>query len=604
MLHPQLNRYEIERYIAATAARADLEVVWHNDPKIPPATDGKKIFLRTLAADASQEDAEMLISSAIHETEHVKHTDFSTLKKFASANPSHSVLGGINNCLEDDNIDYKNAQEFVGDRQIRSKVTAKLISGIVDGVKHLYSKGEPVPKNTEITLATMAWEATNTTDYYRDTAGMGQQLYDSASPQVKEWVDKLRAGDYREKLLELRDSPDEGRSMKVFKLAQRIFKEVFGEDPEKEEQESQQRQKQAQAEGGEGKEGDKEGKGKSKGGKGKLGEGEGESAKGSYSMDYKTFLVDQENRSDPKNSESSLHINYEDRDYDGNYVPTPWKDTLVINYVTGKSNYPRINAVANSISSSRYRFKGLESKPVDGFANKVRRLLQIRSKGRWEYGTKKGSLHTANLYRVGMKDAEGYNQRVFKRHIISDVLDTAVMVLVDDSGSMGGSKIVHATEAAMHISHTLGNTLHIPIEIAGFTELGCKNTMFLYRAFTCKHLSNDKIVARMSHAANYMDQNADADAILWGHSRLAQRKEKRKLMIVLSDGSPASSKAGDCMGYTKRIVKAIEETSPIDIVAIGIEDTNVKKIYKQHYVIQQSSELEKAMLTIIERKVI
>ena len=602
-MNVQLNRYEIERYTATTAARADLDVKWHEDPKLAPCTDGKNIYLRKLSNDATQEEAEQLISSAIHEVEHIKHTDFSVIQQNASANASLSVIGAITNCLEDDNIDYKNAEEFIGDRQIRGKVTANYIKGIVGGIKAAYASGEDVPKNTEIIFATIAWEAANTTDYYRETAGMGDEVYDASSSQVRQWVDKLRDGDYRDELLRLRDSDSPDRTMGVFRLSQRIAKEVFEIDPEKEEEEAKQRQEQQAKESGKGKEG-KEGDGKGKGSASTMGDGkDGEEAEGEYSVQYKTFLQDQEDMKDPKHSVSKLHIDYEDRDYDGNYIPTPIKDTYVINYVTGTSNLS--SAKASDPSTGRLSsLTTLTKKPTEGFTNKVRRLLQIRSKGRWEYGTKKGSLHMGNLYRVGMTDAKGYNERVFKRHITSDTLDTAVSILVDISGSMGGDKFRSATEAALHISNTLGNTLHIPIEMVGFTEIHAKNAMFLYRTFNCKHLNPDKLVLRMAHSGNYMDQNADCDAILWAHNRLLQRKEKRKLIIVLSDGSPASSKAGDCFNYTKKIVKLIEEGSPADIVAVGIQDTNVRKIYKQNQVITHSEELEKALLTIIERKVI
>jgi cobalamin biosynthesis protein CobT len=241
----------------------------------------------------------------------------------------------------------------------------------------------------------------------------------------------------------------------------------------------------------------------------------------------------------------------------------------------------------------------------DGFAQKVRRILQIRAKGRVQYGTKTGSLHAGNLFRLRVDGASHeYQQRIFKKRIVSDVLDSAVSVLVDTSGSMSGEKYACAITAAVHLSGTIGNTLHIPTEIIGFTEVEYRNTMFIHRTFDKKLLSKEALTSSLTKASSWMNQNCDGDSVLFAASRLLQRKEKRKLLIVLSDGSPASSKPGDVMGYTMDIVRQLDSVPALDIVGIGIQDDNVTRIYKQHHVIHEAHEIESALLSIIERKLI
>jgi cobalamin biosynthesis protein CobT len=99
-----------------------------------------------------------------------------------------------------------------------------------------------------------------------------------------------------------------------------------------------------------------------------------------------------------------------------------------------------------------------------------------------------------------------------------------------------------------------------------------------------------------------MASNPDGDAIMWVFDRLMKRPEKRKLIIVCSDGAPSGGGRGDEYSYTRKVVKAIEQESPVDIVGIGIMDTNVARIYKENYTIDKASELERALLSVIENK--
>jgi cobaltochelatase CobT len=108
---------------------------------------------------------------------------------------------------------------------------------------------------------------------------------------------------------------------------------------------------------------------------------------------------------------------------------------------------------------------------------------------------------------------------------------------------------------------------------------------------------------RLGVASAHLRNNPDGDAILWSFDRLRQSRAKRKLLIVASDGSPACDRGGDIDWYTREVVKKIENETPIQIVGIGIMDNNVTRIYKEHYVIHDAAELEKALLTLIDKKV-
>jgi cobalamin biosynthesis protein CobT len=153
------------------------------------------------------------------------------------------------------------------------------------------------------------------------------------------------------------------------------------------------------------------------------------------------------------------------------------------------------------------------------------------------------------------------------------------------------------------MSETLGNTLHVPCEVATFNDQGgCVPVVHLIRNFNEKLVPKDKMIGRFSSAMRSgMSGNGDGDHILAAFDRLIARPEKRKLLIVFSDGQPAGwSGYGDGGWYTGHVIKQIENESPVEIVGIGIQDESVVHYYKNHRVIRNADGLETALLSVIE----
>ena len=197
-------------------------------------------------------------------------------------------------------------------------------------------------------------------------------------------------------------------------------------------------------------------------------------------------------------------------------------------------------------------------------------------------------------------NAGSYNEKIFKQKRESEVLNTAVSVLVDMSGSMGGSKMSHAAHSAILLNDSIAK-LGVPVEIAGFTEQMDGPVHYLFKNFGSR-CEAEHLRARISEGTRHMEDNADGDSILFAYSRLKVRKEKKKLLIVLSDGQPAAHRGRGIYGFTHKVVKEIEKGGLVDIYGIGIESHAVENFYKQNIVIKDSSELEKALLTVLKDK--
>ena len=227
--------------------------------------------------------------------------------------------------------------------------------------------------------------------------------------------------------------------------------------------------------------------------------------------------------------------------------------------------------------------------------------MQAKAAIKYQHGVKSGKISGKSLYRTRLKGTDSQT-RVFKKKEENTTLNAAVTLLVDGSGSMCGSKYVHAVKAASMLYEAIG-TLRVPVEVIIFTDTSTV-THALVKKFD-KQLTSDQVEERMCAVVDdMMCNNSDGESILWAYDRLTLRRENKKVMIVLSDGSPATSGKGDAMWFTKKVVKDIERKGLIDIIGIGIMDHNVKKIYKKNTVIDRAEELESAVLDVIKTRII
>ena len=99
-----------------------------------------------------------------------------------------------------------------------------------------------------------------------------------------------------------------------------------------------------------------------------------------------------------------------------------------------------------------------------------------------------------------------------------------------------------------------------------------------------------------------LKENIDGEALKWAYNKMARRKEERKILMVISDGAPVddstlSVNSGDFLEkHLKKIVKFIEDTSEIEILAIGIGH-DVSRYYNRAIKITDVNELGDVMIS-------
>ena len=590
-----LNLNDFHKYCMAVAGRTGLSLVWGERGSVP-STDGKRIYCPTPLFGAGDEELLETKTSLTHEAAHVEYTDF-TLPKTEVVRLD-GTLGKLWNLFEDGRIEDLSSAQWVGDKQLFQASDVKHLSRLVD----VAMEGSMPP------AIAAAW-----------TVYAMHKMADN--PALSAIVDRMVSemqgeGEYNRLLtVALKNNileeyavacsihnRNEG-SLATLNVARKFFNEM----DEKDKQEGT------------------DGKGKGKGDEGEQGAGEGEGCSSEKSTDDaaaspKTVSGDTEGGATEKE--------VAEKGDDKGRIVVKWSDILKSDHTkeaggggthitieydedgNEKDYNPRslseyvVHAPDESMVSKRTAKACALAKAHAGFSNRVRAQLQIATRSRWQFGQKKGKLHNGALHRVTVPDSGRYGECVFKTKTQQNDLDVAVFVLLDMSGSMSSrEKIEHGLAAAAVLSDSLGNALNLPVEIAGFTEI-CAPEIFRLRDFHEKSLTTERLCARGGLGISKMSENTDGEALLYAYHRISQRREKRKLIITLSDGMPAGGYGrGDIAGFTKEVVKQIQK-SPVEIVGVGILDDSVKHFYKDHVIINDVDGLEDALLSVVKSRII
>lgn len=162
--------------------------------------------------------------------------------------------------------------------------------------------------------------------------------------------------------------------------------------------------------------------------------------------------------------------------------------------------------------------------------------------------------------------------RVFdRRRLPAEKSDVIVELLIDESGSMSGSKAEHAKQAAIALAEVMNN-LKIPVYVIGFTADTSGYDAVHNHYITWKNSKADRL--KLLNITARCD-NFDGYSIRYGGEILKKKNAKHKLMIVISDGSPAcySYRGADGIPDTKDAIRDVRKDASVLGIAIGNSDT-------------------------------
>jgi len=240
---------------------------------------------------------------------------------------------------------------------------------------------------------------------------------------------------------------------------------------------------------------------------------------------------------------------------------------------------------------------------------KLFRALKTRQAPKRRVGREDGqSLHAGSLYKLRVGDG-----RVFQRLEKGEAIDTAVQILIDQSGSMGGNKISVARRAAIALGETL-HALNIPFEIIGWNTVAPtsqirKGGADFNRVWRQEYLPHklwtqgwDRDAKARVGAMAAGHHNVDSEAVEFAATRLAGRRESRKILLVLSDGHPCccgTDTALDGRNITRVVRRAFD--AGIEVLGIGILSDAPAHYYPVHDRVDNLRDLSKKVVKTIDQ---
>lgn len=480
--------------------------------------------------------------------------------------PADKPLGWMMREFEQLRTMREAGMEFKGSKEIMSiGISNRMEQSIIPNIEKMD------PKLSSVLLG----GAEASTHWNRGYADGASSLIDNVlrNGEAKGCVDKLDKMEFHEKLNELEHPADS------LQLAKQVFKELWDEDPDEQE-------KNERAEG--------------TGGGGAAPKGMGEGTENPHSA---TDATDEE----IGYTENDGHSPEPDPEAPGCHVETTPPsdrhpefenpdDLIHIDFKKKPNCQPNRGQIAgwtrgHTVSGSNAMF-----------ANKLRRLIMVKSQAFYTHGHRRGKLSTRNLYKLCVDHEMPGEDRMFKRKHESDILDTAVSLCVDYSGSMHGNRTALTHIGTDLLVHAL-NVLGVPVEVNMFSTIHKGTTMYTVKHFD-EHVNPELLLDRSERAAYEQSNNNDAAAVMFNYHRLRQRPEKKKLLLVLSDGHPATHNVYHPQEALKFVVQEIEADPMVEIMGLGIESKAVDRYYTQHVVVNRAEDMPTALIDLVANKML
>lgn len=252
---------------------------------------------------------------------------------------------------------------------------------------------------------------------------------------------------------------------------------------------------------------------------------------------------------------------------------------------------------------------------------KLKRKLLAKKQIFFEFNKEEGLLDRKKISQIIAKPLSVNNYLTISE---DDYQNTILSILLDNSGSMRGTPIVMSAMAAEVIAKIFEG-FGIKTEILGFTTIdwrGGKSRKLWEangkpknpgRLSDLRHIiyknSNQSFKRSKDNLAlmlkdGILKENIDGEALIWASGRLKSVSEKRKILLVISDGTPVddstnSNNDHDILNdHLHQTIHRLEKHSKIEIAALGIGH-NVEDFYHNSITVKNIDELGDVMINKI-----
>ena len=247
---------------------------------------------------------------------------------------------------------------------------------------------------------------------------------------------------------------------------------------------------------------------------------------------------------------------------------------------------------------------------------RLERALKADEQTHWKREQERGEIDRPALAKLVV--SPGY-RTPFRVKRVTEGRDAAVTLLIDLSGSMAGKKMDLARLCAAALCDALMQ-LSFKCEVLGYSSVDSPEMRALYENM----LADGNDLSRYNRKLERLDlriykrfgsnnpaglsgidcghENPDGEALVWAAGRLMAQRAGRRILMVLSDGYPATGDGHPVILRTDLRAR-IEEivASGIELVGIGLLDDAVEKFYAHNIVVRKLDELPTMAFTVLSK---
>lgn len=419
-------------------------------------------------------------------------------------------------------------------------------------------------------------------DWNRGTLGI-EQLAKTMGTEVHALMHKLIDEGWLEKFREMTDAHS------AWALAKELYARLYPDEPDPEESPQEELQSKGTGEEGTGEESETPASGSDDAAT----EGESSSSDTKVCVKWSELVHSAFMDDATEGTKASVEIKYDS--WSDEWVPMPkvhWQP------LKGEDREARVRGYTPNNDAN-----------AAALANQIRKYIMSKRRLSYTHDLEEGEIDTSSLYRLTMPGYSESKKRVFMEPKRTKGLNTAITLLVDGSGSMTAGDSHTRFQTACMATHRMlevfERSLRVPCEVLGYTTKGTPDgevcSMMELKRFSERYCPS-VLANKFADAATRMQGNADADAVLAAYHRLLGRKESRRILIVLSDGYPTDSYAGDACHGLRTAVKDVKDAGLVDLHGIGIATDSPKDFYGKHtQCVYNLKDLDGAILSTLRR---
>lgn len=581
----------------ARALGDSLGVVVKQGPRA--CTDGQVIYSPPLSEDdqvykgkhfSAYDLAKRLgIGRIVHESGHVRYTDFSACKEL-HANP---LSKGVLNILEDIRIEAKIMRDFPGTKHDLQQMTEVLA---VDGFWSV------MPEDAHPSVIMQSWMLYKLRHDVLGQTGLADVLAETDSifkKVIPEGVQiKLEALMFEVK--KAKSTQDAGDLTK--RILTMMEEEAKKEEEEEQKREQQQSQQASQSSDGNGDSSDGQQPDSSQGVDGQgnsvqQGKDDGSEQSAGNSGGQQDQASDDGEQSQSHNAgdgardDSASETIKKILSASSEHTMKDLGDELA-EFLDSVSDSSVENIVANTVHSkalgSDDKFYAETTGAVNALSHKMHILLQAQTRSRVlsaPVGSKirSSKLHTAKL---------GGN--VFARKVKATKIDTAVSILIDRSASMrndgkGGVPVDTARRAGFAIAKALEMVNGVKVSVSTFPS-----SEGSWLAVETLNRFGEPLRSRVANFSKVeaLGNTPLSECLSAVACEIAARRENRKIIMVVTDGEPNNADAA------LKVIQRVEH-SGIEICGLGI-NFDVSHLFSRNSSITDINELSTAMFGMLQ----